>query len=266
MTIQTLVTSANLFFLLFARFYAFFSVTPLLGSQALPGMARAGLTLLTTATLFPWAQRAGLWFIPDNGWAYLSLIFGEVLLGLFQGLVIVLVFSVFQMSGQLLATPMGFGVSEVFDPMAQIELPLIGQLFNLVATLLFLSISGLQKVFFTGIWQSVQAIRASDFLTFQGNNPYALVGAFAELFTKSLLLSFPILGILVLVNITMGLLGKAAPQMNLMMIGFPITILTGFVVMIFVFPYLANAFGVLFDQGLEMVLRVSGVQPGTVVR
>lgn len=266
MTIMTLVAGANLFFLIFARVFAFFSVSPLLGSQALPGMARAGLALFTTVAVFPWARAAGLWIIPDNGWAYLALIFGEALLGLFQGVILVMVFSIFQMSGQLLATPMGFGASEVFDPMAQIELPLIGQLFNLVATLLFLSIQGVQKMFLTGIWQSLRSLKASDFLVFQGSNPYALVGAFAELFTRSLLLSFPILGILVLVNITMGLFGKAAPQMNLMMIGFPITILVGFVVMILVFPYLANAFGVLLDKGLEMVLRVSGVAPGTVSR
>lgn len=266
MTIATLVSGADLFFLLFARVFAFFSVSPLLGSQALPGMARAGLALLTTAVLFPWARQAGLWLIPDNGWAYMALIFAEALLGLFQGLVLLLVFSIFQMSGQLLATPMGFGASEVFDPMAQVELPLIGQLFNLIATLLFLSIQGVQKMFLTGIWQSFRSLKSSDFLSFQAAQPYALVGAFAELFTRSLLLSFPILGVLILVNVAMGLLGKAAPQMNLMMIGFPITILTGFVVMILVLPYLGDAFGALLDDGLETMLRVAGVQPGRVPR
>ncbi len=266
MGINALIVGADLFFLLFARIFALLSVAPLTSSQALPTAARAGLALLTAVTIFPWAQAQGGWVIPDNGWVYAALIGGEVLLGLFQGFVMLMVFSVFQMSGQLFSTPMGFGASEVFDPMSQIELPLIGQFFNLAATMVFLSVQGLQKLFFTGVFQSFQALKASDFLTNPGDVSKSLLTAFADLFQRSLIISLPILGVLLLVSVTMGLLGKAAPQMNLMMVGFPISITVGFIIIILVLPFLTHAFGVVIDRSFELMLTTAGAQPGTVPR
>lgn len=261
MTVNNLVSGADLFFLLFARLFALFSVSPLIGSQAVPGPARAGLALMSAAAVFPWASQGNWWVIPDNGWAYAALVLGEALLGLFQGFLLLLIFTVLQNSGQLLAMPMGFGASEVFDPMAQIELPLVGQLFNLLATLVFLSVQGFQKMFLVSIAHSLRAIRATDFLAFQGRGG-ALIGAFAELFLRSILLALPILGVLIMVNVAMGLLGKAAPQMNLMMLGFPIAILTGYVVMFFTLPFVANAFSSLLDRAFELVLRAAGAKAG----
>ena len=82
---------------------------------------------------------------------------------------------------------------------------------------------------------------------------FALVaGSLPQLFSQALILSFPILGTLFLLQITMGLFGKAAPQMNLLMLGFPMAIGLAFIIIMLILPFLVEAFdGVIngaFDQ------------------
>ncbi len=70
---------------------------------------------------------------------YVLVVAGEVLIGLTLGFLLSMIFAVFQTAGQFFSLQMGFGASEVFDPLAQVELPLMGELLNLVALLVFIS-------------------------------------------------------------------------------------------------------------------------------
>jgi flagellar biosynthetic protein FliR len=73
------------------------------------------------------------------------------------------------------------------------------------------------------------------------------------LFQDALVIAFPILGTLVLVYVTMGLLAKAAPQMNLLVLGFPISIGVTFLVLLVGMPFLAEAISQLIDEGFELI-------------
>ena len=242
--------NANLFFLILARVFAMLAVTPLFSSEAMPDAARIGLAFFTAVVVFPWMQASG-YPIPDNGLAYVGLLIGEALLGLLQGFFLVLIYSAFQMSGTFIAQQMGFNASEVYDPLAQIELPVLGQFLNLSAMLVFISAGGFQQVFLVNVWESFRALRAVDFLTQPGFVNQTLLTGLSEMFQRSFLLSLPIFGILLLLTIALGLIGKAAPQMNLMMMGFPISIGFGFLIMMMSMPFLIQAFSAVIDNGFS---------------
>ena len=148
---------------------------------------------------------------------------------------------------------MGFGASQVFDPLAQVEIPLIGQFLNLIGLAVFLSVSGMQRMFLSGLAGSFRVMKGSDFLAAGGYLNETLLTAIGRLFEQSLILAFPILGTLILISVTMGLLAKAAPQMNLLMVGFPIQIGVGFIIMLVATPFLAEKMSQVVDMGFGMI-------------
>ena len=275
-----LSAGAGIFFLIFARVFAMLSVTPLFSSASLPAIARVALCFLTAALVLPGIDpgeitslttSAGLSFLPpadaalaDLGLNYVFLLVGESLIGLIQGFFLQMITAIFQTAGQFFSTQMGFGASAVFDPLAQEEVPLMGQFFNLGAMLIFLLIDGFQKLFFTGVIVSFQAVRASDLV--RAEEPFlgVFAGGLSLLFRQAISMSFPIFGTLFLVSITMGLLAKAAPQMNLLILGFPLSILVAFSILLLILPALMNTFSAIFENAFStlesLLLQLRGEQ------
>ena len=278
-----LSSEAAILFLIFARVFAMLSIAPLFSSRSLPGLVRVGLSLLTAILVLPSINPAELSSldspivnagvlgfsaatasIVDIGLKYVFLLIGESLIGIMQGFFLLLITAAIQTAGQFFSTQMGFGASAVFDPLAQEEIPLMGQFFNLVALLVFLLIEGFQKVFFTGVIVSFQAVRAADLIRAKGVFADVFAGGFFVLFQQAVSMALPILGTLFLVSITMGLLAKAAPQMNLLILGFPFAILVGFGILLLIIPSLMNRFAILFENAFpnleSMLLELRGGQ------
>jgi len=162
-----------------------------------------------------------------------------------------IMYAAFQTAGQMFSLQMGFGASQVFDPLAQIEIPLLGQFLNLVAMFVFVFTRGFQKVFLTGVYYSFQSVRATDLIVLREDLITTILRGLSNLFQNALIIAFPILGTLFLVQIVMGLLGKAAPQMNLLVMGFPISIGVAFLIMLITIPFLMNTFDRIIELGFE---------------
>jgi len=253
--IASLIGNFRVFLLIFARVVALVQAAPLLSSQAVPQTAKLGLSLFIAVAVIPWVGAQG-YPVPESVGLYFLLVLGEVAIGLLLAFFLNIVFVVFQVAGQFFSLQMGFGASEVFDPLAQIEVPLMGQFLNLVGMFTFLTIGGAQKLLLVGVYRSFQALRAVDLVAGRTALFPLLVRSLGQLFMQALTISFPILGTLLLVYVTMGLLAKAAPQMNLLLMGFPIAIATAFLLLILVMPLMVGAFSRLIDGGFENVANL----------
>ncbi len=250
-----LVLNIQILLLLFARIMAMVMTAPLLSSAAIPPLARAGFALFVAAAVLPWVAEAG-YPLPDRAVHYFLLIVGEIFLGLLLGFFLQLIFAAFQVAGQFFSLQMGFGASQVFDPLAQIEIPLMGQFINIMAMFIFLTVGGFQKLLLVGVMRSFQMVKAYDLVTGREYLFSMLLGSLGKLFQQALTISFPILGTLLLVSVTMGLLAKAAPQMNLLMMGFPIAIGTAFAVLVLAMPFLVSAFANIIEESFESLLEI----------
>ncbi len=253
MFFESLAQNSDIYFLIFARVIALFMTTPILSSPSVPAVVRNALALMITIVIFPFAKE---YIVPDDGIAFLFVAAGEVALGIITGFFITLIFSVFQLSGQMFAVQMGFGASQVFDPMAQVQIPVIGQLFNFVALFIFITTGAFQKIFIIGIVRSIEFVKATDLFVQQEFLLDRAITAFSLLFSQALVIAFPILGTLILLSVTMGLLAKASPQMNLMMVGFPIQISIGFIMIIIALPNLINKFNILLDNNFLFIAEI----------
>jgi len=246
--------NAQLLLILFTRVFGLLSVAPLLSSRAIPGVARVALALFSAAAVFPWVYEAG-YPVPADGLSYALILVGEGLLGILLGFVLNVIYTAFLLAGQYFSFQMGFGASQVYDPMAQVQIPLMGQFLNMIAMFVFIITGGFQKLFLAGILRSFQTMRAADFATRQEDVFNLVAESVGLMFEHALILAFPVLGTLLLISVSMGLLAKAAPQMNLLMIGFPIKIGIAFLILMLTLPLLMEGFSRLIDESILVIME-----------
>ena len=258
MSIESLVGNAQIFLILLVRIVAFIQIAPLISSSAIPQVAKIGLSFFTAAAVLPWVVSSGVYIIPNDGLSYVFLLLGEILIGITMGFFLVVLYASFQLAGQFFSMQMGFAASQVFDPLAQIQIPLMGQYINLIAMFVFLTVSGFQKIFLLGIYNSFKAITAYDFLAGKDSVYEIMIGGIGKLFEQALIIALPIMGTLLLVSVTMGLLAKAAPQMNLLMLGFPINISVAFIILFLSLPFLMKTFSKVIDYSFLEIIRLFG--------
>lgn len=252
MVLETLAQNAPIFFLIFARVYVLLRIAPITSSQAIPGIARVAVAFFASFTVYPSVVASG-YLVPGTGLDFVLLLVGEMLIGILTALFLVVVFAVFQLAGQFFSLQMGFGASQVFDPLAQIQIPLVGQFLNMIAMMVFVMSGGLQRIFLHGVMGSFSALTAVDIAGARGDMYTLVAGSLPQLFSQAMILAFPILGTLFLLQVTMGLFGKAAPQMNLLMLGFPMAIGVAFLVILLILPFLVEAFELVIDQAFGQI-------------
>jgi len=257
--LNEILANADLFFIIAVRILAMIETAPLLSGDGIPQVAKVGLAGFAASAVFPWVKEAG-YLMPATGGAFVGIVIGEAMIGIIIGFFLTMVFNAFTTAGQFFSLQMGFGASETYDPLAQIEIPVVGQFLNLIAMFVFVSTSGFQRLFLIGVRGSFQALRATDLLTRRADFLGYVAGSLGSLFQNALILSFPVFGTLILVSVTTGLLSKAAPQINLLSEGFPISILVAFFLLATAMPYMIEAFSGLIDIGFE---TVAGIVQGT---
>ena len=233
--------------LIFGRVYAMLQITPIFSSGSFPRLARVLLSLFTALLLIPQVV-AGGYVVPEQTMLFVGVLIGEILIGIAIGFIVMLTMAIFQLAGQLFSIPVGFGAAQAFDPLAQIEVPLLGQFYNLIAVFLFLAIDGLQRLFLIGIQRSFISLTAMDLIYVREPISTVIISRLSLLFTQAMIISIPIIGLLIFVYLIIGLIAKAAPQMNLLILGFPFSIGIAFFILLLSFPIVADAFRVvLFD-------------------
>ncbi len=253
--LNEILANADLFFIIAVRILAMIETAPLLSGDGIPQVAKVGLAGFAASAVFPWVKEAG-YAMPATGGAFVGIVIGEAMIGIIIGFFLTMVFNAFTTAGQFFSLQMGFGASETFDPLAQIEIPVVGQFLNLIAMFVFVSTSGFQRLFLIGVRGSFQALRATDLLARRADFLGYVAGSLGALFQNALILSFPVFGTLILVSVATGLLSKAAPQINLLSEGFPISILVAFFLMASAMPYMIEAFSGLIDTGFETVANI----------
>lgn len=269
--IEDLVANAPSYLLVAARCFALIMTIPLLSTRAVSRVAKVALAGYIAYIAYPLAY-AEIWQTEQYQLAmglfngafsleYLLLLIGEVLIGIIVGLYITAIFAAFSSAGQFFTFQMGFGASEVYDALSQIENPLMGQYLNLIAMIVFLQIKGFQELFLGGIFRSFGTINAFSLIAQKEHFIVFLLSTLSELFFDAFMIALPIVGTLFLITVTMGILSKAAPQMNLLSEGLPITILTAFFLLTILLPPMIDFFMQAFDRAfykLEQLLVITG--------
>jgi len=248
--LNEIVAAAPAFLLVAVRALAMIEVAPLLNSESIPQIAKIGLAGFTAYASFS-SSLVRTWVLSPLDVSFIFLIVGEALIGIIIGFFMALVFAAFSTAGQFFSLQMGFGASETFDPLSQIENPLLGQYLNIVAMLVFVTIDGFRELFLGGFWRSLQSINVMSLIFGRENIVSMVLAGLSRLFFDALVISLPILGTLFLVSLSTGLISKAAPQINILSEGFPISITVAFLLIYTALPFMTEAFSRVIGSGFE---------------
>jgi flagellar biosynthetic protein FliR len=230
-------------------------VAPLFSSGLIPFRLKALISFFITLVIFPVVSSKGFQ-IPDNMGEYYLLVLREVSIGIYIGFLVSIIFAAFQLSGQFFAVQIGFGINEVLDPVAQVSVPLIGQLKNLIGLLVFLAIYG-HHFLIEAVYRSYElAPIVSIDRAFTGGLFKYLMHSFSGMFIVAMKIALPVVGTVFLISVTMGVLGKVAPQMNIMMLGFPFKIIVSFCVLLLITPLIVRIMQVSLERTFKFVSNV----------
>jgi flagellar biosynthetic protein FliR len=248
------VLNFQIFLLVLVRVFGMFVVAPFYASDAIPVRIRVISAVYITACVFPLtANYVGP--VPGNMFDYAMLIVSEAMIGILIGFMMSIIFSAFQLAATFFSFQMALGIAEVIDPFSEVGVTVVGQLWTLMGVMVFIAIDGPQMLVM-GTVESFRTARVFS-LADQGKTvTRALVDALVSMFVVSLKLSFPILITLFLLAVVLGLLAKAAPQMNIFMLGFPIQIGVGFLIMIVVLGAVAFGMAATLSRAFDGVVTL----------
>ena len=217
----------KLFLLVLIRFSGLMVSAPVLGSGNVPIIAKVGFAffgaLLVTPTL-PMLE-VGL---PEENLAFSLLAIGEFLIGLMIGFVVGMVFAAVQVGGQVMDMQTGFGMMNVFNPALETQSSIFG-FFLFILAVLYMLVTNLHHLMIWGFVHTFETIPLGGFVAHPG-----LLWEVARwgqaMFIDGLIISAPVVAAMMMAYVTMGLIGRVIPQIQLFVVGFPITIGTGLLI------------------------------------
>ena len=233
----------------FVRVLALIMSAPVLGHRSVPRRVKVGLAALVTILVAPGLPTPPP--ISEQG-AFLILA-QQMLIGIALGFSMHVAFGAVQLAGDMIGLQMGLSFANFVDPQHSGQSPVLGMDLGLLATLIFLSIDG--HLFL------IQALAESFRLApigpeaLWGNRWTGLVAWGGELFRIGLHLALPVLAAMLAVNIALGVLTRAAPQLNLFSIGFPISLIAGLAMLALLLPYLGGPIQTVLLEALQVPLR-----------
>lgn len=224
---------------------------PLFSQANIPTTEKLGLGMLLTLIIAP-----NLPAIPNIDPASLPgllILAQQLMIGVIMGFIMNIIFMAIDLTATLGSLTMGLGFASFYDPQTQGQSSAINQLFSIMTILVFFQING-HLLLITALADSFTLLPIGQWPTH--DLLWQLANWSGILFTAGLQLSLPVVTALLITNLTLGILTRAAPQLNLFGIGFPITLGVGFTVLLLSLDYLARPLQNLLLQGLTYTRQI----------
>lgn len=236
-TLHLAIPQFQSFSILLVRIAGIISVFPILNTKAIPATLKAGLVTMLGLALAPVVQLPKL---PTDAATVVAGVGNEFLIGLTIGLAVRLLFSGFQIAGELIGSQMGFSAVQLLDPTTHQNAPLVSQFQLTLGSLVFLSLNAHVLV--------VHAIGMSyEFVPpFGARLSESIVRDIIQLAQNmlgvALKIAAPVFATLLIVNTILSILGRAVTQMNVFVLSFPVTIAAGLIAMGLAMPFTLSLF------------------------
>ena len=229
--VDTIWQNEVLFLLILARIGAFLTAIPLLGSGGTPPFVKALVVVAMTFVMFPIVKDMSP--VPPSFsrieiWWFVFALISELLVGWVIGFVVRALFAAVEIGSEVAGMQMGFGMANAFDPVSQQQVSLIRQFHSVFASLLFLAIN-CHHVVLQAMAKSFEWIPTSSFMI-KGPVIEQILRMGSHMFMLGMKVAAPVTVALVLTQVAMGVLSRAVPQIQIFLIGFPLTIGLGLIV------------------------------------
>ena len=224
---------------------------PFLGSTSIPPRVKGGLALALTLLLYPVCGQHLDFAVP---WNWLHVVVGETALGLLIGLAANLVFEAVQMAGTILGVQMGYSLVNLIDPQTQVETPVMALFHQMIVMLIFLHLN-------VHLWLLRAVARSYTYLPAGAAFPTGLsigtlVQAAGSIWLVGIQIAAPAMAATVMADFALAFLGKASPQLPIMIIGISVKSMIGMLALIGSLAYWPYLFENQFSRGIALCERM----------
>lgn len=247
----------SLFAFPLSRILGFVASAPIWATGGLPKRVRLMLGLSIVLCLAPAIPEAKVPEINPASTHGLEILATQMLIGLCMGLSARIIYAALDIAGEYIGYQMGLGFATFYDPVDSAQTPVMAELLTLFGILLFLALNG-HLIYILTLSKSFNIIPISDFAnTFGVKNFAHLANLGTIMFSLGLSLCMPVVITLLVFNVALGVLTRASPQLNIFALGFPITLLGGFILIGLalptMFPFMEHIFEILTESILAFI-------------
>jgi flagellar biosynthetic protein FliR len=226
------------------RIGAMVAAAPVFGTNFIPARIKIILVLLLCVVVAPVLPTVPS-IDPLSGAGLLTALH-QLLIGLAMGFAVHLVFGAFVLGAQVMSMGMALGFASMNDPATGVSVPTVGQFYTIMVTLAFLAING-HLIMIEVLVDSFRSMPIGP-RGLQMNGLMDLVNWGSNMFAGALLIALPVITSLLVVNISFGIVVRAAPQLNIFAVGFPVIMILGFIIMYICLPGILGELTVLLDD------------------
>jgi len=244
----------QVFILILFRSAGLFIISPILGHRSIPMLVKAGLSILLAIILIP-VVNGGSMEPVDSIWLLALLALKEMLVGSVIGLIFAILFNAVRMGGNVFGYQIGLIIANIFDPETNSQTSIIGEFWYVIATLIFLAIDGHHAIL-SAFSDSYTLVPVGIF-NFSGPAGEQLIRITAYSFSIAIKLAAPVIITLFLTEVALGVVARTVPQMNIFIVGIPVKIGIGMLVLgaaLPVFRYMIEKTVFFLDGELAKIL------------
>lgn len=224
---------------IFLRMVTFFTMVPVLFPKGTPNTMKVLFTALISFILMPGVNSAGLAGAVSDNYVLILYCINEIITGLVLGYLTSLCFNIVRMAGQLMDMQIGFSMLSFFDPTSNSNVTLLERLLYWVSLIVFFIVDG-HHMLIRALIESYNAVGIGKSILFQDTIMYS-VNTFIQYFTIGLKIAIPIVLIIIITDLTLGLISRTVPQLNIMILGLPIKIIVGLTCFSFALPFILKS-------------------------
>ena len=246
---QQIMIWASSFFWPLLRISAMFVTIPVFSGRFVDTKILVGTALMITFFTIPLLPEMQ----PVEVLSYEGLMTGlqQIMIGLMTGFVLQLVFSAIVFAGQGIAYSMGLGFASMVDPGTGVSVPVVSQFYLILATLMFLTLGG-HLVLIEMLIDSFQTLPIGS-TGIDRSDLWLVLSWSSRIFSAGLLMAVPAIVSLLMINIAFGVVTRAAPQLNIFAVGFPITLTLGLLLMWVTLPSVMGNFTNLLAESYGVI-------------
>lgn len=246
----------NLYFWPLLRILALISTAPVLSERTIPKRVKLGLGMMITVAIAPALPAND---VPVFSLSALWLAAQQILTGIALGFTMQFAFAAVRTAGEIIGLQMGLSFATFVDPGSHLNMPVLARILDMLALLLFLTFNG-------HLWLISLLIDTFHTLPIGGeplnsNAFLALARTGGLIFLNGLMLALPIITLLLTLNLALGLLNRMAPQLSIFVIGFPLTLTVGMILMAALMPLIAPFCEHLFSEIFDLLADIVSELP-----
>lgn len=247
------------FILIFVRMTGLFVISPIFGRRNIPTYFKIGFSFFMALILINTVKVPSV-VQYSNFLQFTLIITKEFLVGLIIGYASYLIFNAIYLAGQMIDMQVGFGMVNILDPISNIQIPITSNFYFIISMIVFLTVNG-HHMLIRAMFDSYKFIPLGG-AVFTSVLMNDLMIAFGNIFVLGFKISAPVIAAILVTDIALGVISKSVPQLNIFVVGMPLKIVLGIVVMIITIPVFIAFVDVLINgMNADMISFIKDMGP-----